>query len=130
MPASQAPQCRKVNRMQACILLTVENTFKVKRTLFYAQRKTTFLSSYQTCKFKTIESKINKTANAVVPFFIAPSAERPLFLLQYVSEPPDAPPVIADNPASLPSCINTITVNPTQTKIYTIVNNVLIVAST
>lgn len=85
---------------------------------------------YQTFKFNTTERIINSTANAVVALFNAPSAERPLFLLQYVSLPPDTPPVIADNPASLPSCIKTITVRATQTKIYIIVKIALIVLST
>lgn len=86
--------------------------------------------SYHNFKFNTTESMINNTANAVVPFFKAPSAERPLFLLQYVSLPPDAPPVSADNPASFPSCINTITERATHTKIYTIVKILLIVVNT
>lgn len=85
---------------------------------------------YHNFKFNTTESMINNTANAVVPFFKVPSAERPLFLLQYVSLPPDAPPVSADNPASLPSCINTITERATHTKIYTIVKILLIVVNT
>ena len=33
MAASQSPQYMKVNCMQACILLTMENTFKVKKNL-------------------------------------------------------------------------------------------------
>ena len=58
--------------------------------------------NYHTFKFNAIDRIINKPANTAVPVFITPSCERPLFLLQYVSLPPDAPPVIADNPASLP----------------------------
>ena len=55
--------------------------------------------------------------NTLVTFTIMPSMERPLFLLQYVSELP----AIAPSPVCLPSCIKTITISAILIIINTIV---------